>query len=344
MRHDKDITVLVADAGGTNVRVALGTVRGKQFSATARKDYRTAEFKSLTPVIEDFLQTSSSGSKIQALAVCGAGPVRSQKIVMSNADFSITLSDLESKFGLPTVIMNDFSAMTWGVLALNMEEEGNHVCIHGTPRNSGSKAPVVALGPGTGLGFGYAVYHGAIPCVFASEGGHTAIPAWDRRSGELAAFVQSKFPEGFDAEKVISGPGLAVLYEFIGTVNGRREEDPIAALPVKERPARITKLALEGNKNAVETIELFVSLLARFCAEAAAVFLPESIFITGGVCQKIKGLMSRELFSAHFSGAWAPALSPVLSDTPVFLAGDEDTGLQGLAYAAATHLFEGAKS
>ncbi len=323
--------IIVVDAGGTNIRVAGGFLENNRFTIVARKQYKTGDFTSINPVLKDFLHTEPI-SQPEIIALCGAGPVKHGCITMSNANFSLSQEAIQSEFNTNVLLMNDFSAMTWGVLEDFMHEQHQHELIHGKPQHNTN--PIVALGPGTGLGFGYAVFHDKEPLVFASEGGHTAIPVWDSTSAELALFTAERNPEGFDAEKLISGPGIALIYEFI--TKGSLHPD-VASLPARERPACITNLALNGNEDARSTIELFVALLARYCAESAALFLPQGIFITGGVCQKIKPLFNKKVFSEQFEAGWAPSLKPVLSTTPVYLAGTEDTALFGLAFASAIH-------
>lgn len=323
--------IIVVDAGGTNIRVAGGFVENARLTIIARKQYKTADFTSINPVLKDFLHTEPV-LKPEIIALCGAGPVKNRCITMSNANFSLSQDTIQHEFNTNVLLMNDFSAMTWGVLEDFIHEQHQHELIHGEAQRNTN--PIVALGPGTGLGFGYAVFHGNEPIVFASEGGHTAIPVWDSTSAELALFTANNNPEGFDVEKLISGPGIALIYEFI--TKGSLHPD-IASLAIKERPARITELAVSGNEHARKTIELFIALLAHYCAETAALFLPQGIFITGGVCQKIKPLFNKRVFREHFEASWAPSLKPVLSTTPVYLAGTEDTALYGLAFASAIH-------
>ncbi|HRS65622.1 MAG TPA: ROK family protein [Spirochaetia bacterium] len=330
MKTDKT-PIIVVDAGGTNIRVAGGFLENNRFTITARKHYKTAQYTTINPVLQEFLSENISW-KPEIIALCGAGPVKNNHITMSNADFSLSQHAIEHEFKTNVLLMNDFSAMTWGVLEDFLHGKHEHELIHGEPQRNTN--PIVALGPGTGLGFGFAVFNNNGPLVFASEGGHTAIPVWDSTSAALALFTAERNPEGFDVEKLISGSGIALIYEFI--TKGSLHPD-IASIPVKERPARITELAINGNDDARKTIDLFVALLARYCAESTAIFLPQGIFITGGVCQKIKPLFNKNIFSEHFKAGWAPSLQPVLSNTPIYLAGTEDTALFGLAFASAIH-------
>merc|ERR1719197_1503082 len=79
-------------------------------------------------------------------------------------------------------------------------------------------APIGCIGAGTGLGecFSTAVDTGAPYESYPSEGGHAE---WAPRSAlevELLEFMKAKFNQKHrvSVERVISGPGLATMYEF----------------------------------------------------------------------------------------------------------------------------------
>ena len=72
-------------------------------------------------------------------------------------------------------------------------------------------APMVVLGPGTGLGIACLVPGGDAPIVIASEGGHATLPATSRREDAILAHARERFGH-VSAERLISGPGLENLY------------------------------------------------------------------------------------------------------------------------------------
>ena len=114
-------------------------------------------------------------------------------------------------------LINDFVANGYGLLTLDESKEC--VTLQAAPKIAG--APIACVGAGTGLGecFSTAVESGAPYESYPSEGGHAE---WAPRSAlevELLEFMKSKFEQKHrvSVERVISGPGLATMYEFFAT-------------------------------------------------------------------------------------------------------------------------------
>ena len=80
------------------------------------------------------------------------------------------------------------------------------------------RAPMACVGAGTGLGecFLTADAAGNYTC-FPSEGGHVEFSPRDELSLDLFEFLKAKFSlkKRVSVERVVSGPGLGHMYEFM---------------------------------------------------------------------------------------------------------------------------------
>src|SRR6185295_17752458 len=94
---------------------------------------------------------------------------------------------------------------------------------------SAPDAPMVAIGPGTGLGLACHVPGARGAVVIASEGGHADLPAASDRQDAVIRILRERFGH-VSAERAISGPGLENLYQAIALIDG-------AAVPERQAAA-----------------------------------------------------------------------------------------------------------
>ncbi|KAI9909678.1 hypothetical protein PsorP6_015105 [Peronosclerospora sorghi] len=82
------------------------------------------------------------------------------------------------------------------------------------------KAPIASIGAGTALGECFLTpgNDGQYSC-FASEGGHTDFAPSDEIEIELYNEIKAKLGcrKRFSVDRIVSGPGLATIYEFLAT-------------------------------------------------------------------------------------------------------------------------------
>ena len=114
-------------------------------------------------------------------------------------------------------LVNDFVANGYGLLTLDHEKEC--VCLQRAPHVAG--APIACIGAGTGLGecFSTATEVGKEYDTYASEGGHAEFAPRNDLETELLTFLKKKFAQRnrVSVERVVSGTGLANVYEFLST-------------------------------------------------------------------------------------------------------------------------------
>ncbi len=138
-------------------------------------------------------------------------------------------------------------------------------------------------------------------------------------------------------ERVVSGPGIANIYEFL-CASGRYVEPPDfkEKLAASADPsALISQAALAGELEiCVKALDLFASI---YGAEAGNLALRAKaiagIYIGGGIAPKIQKKLNDGSFMRAFveKGRYQEFVSAI----PVYLVLNEKTALQGAAYHAA---------
>lgn len=231
--------LLTGDIGGTNSRMGL-------YSADSNiplmvKHYRNQDYLKgkedgifETMIIAPFLKQCwkecgladlGSADIITCLAV--AGPVRANTVSMSNLHNLIidgnAIANQKYCSQDPYVarikvckIINDFVAQGYGCLTLDPKEirELNP----GSYKNMDPMGPKVCVGAGTGLGECFLTpdVDGNYSC-FPSEGGHVEYAPRNDLEVNLWKYVKAKFgyENRISVERIVSGRGLANVYEFL---------------------------------------------------------------------------------------------------------------------------------
>ena len=149
---------------------------------------------------------------------------------------------------------------------------------------------------------------------------------------ELLAYLQKKYRH-VSCERVLSGPGIKNIYEFLRDEHKAEEpawlRDQIQAAP--DPPALISRLALEG-KAAIcdQALSIFVSVFGAETGNCALNFMSTGgIFIGGSIAAKILPKMQDRAFMESFLDKGR--MEPLLKDMPVKIVLNDDCGLIGAA-------------
>jgi glucokinase len=259
---------------------------------------------------------------------------------MTNAPWDIDGHELASRLGIPTRLINDFTAVSYGVLLLDPEDPEELLRLphpDGSDPRPGQGVKVI-LGAGTGLGMGFVVRVGDRVEAFPTEGGHVTLPVFDAESRALQAWLEARMDYVPGAEAAVSGSGIANIHEFLTT----RVAQPgplsqaILAAPAEARPALISEGAARDPLCA-QAMDLFVRLYARVAADAAATFMPAGgIYLAGGIAAKNAARFTEGgLFMETFSKSYREHIRNILAATPVMIVKDYAISLYGAANAAA---------
>ncbi|MFP4331276.1 MAG: glucokinase [Spirochaetaceae bacterium] len=344
IRHERqfDTITLSCDVGGTNTSIgAVGRV-GRRFELIDQLRLSTRDQTSLESPLRDGIDRfKSKVDYFDYLCVSGAGPVRENRCRLSNVSWEIDGDALSSSLGIPATVINDFTAISYGVPLLDVTDPGQITPIprSGDEKRSRSKGRRVyaVVGAGTGLGVGYLIGTKKRLEAFPSEGGHTLFGPFDGITREFYDYLTRRYGELLDTELFVSGQGIANLADFYRE-SGRLTGEAKRALDGVERvdvPARVADLAVE-DESARQIMEVFVSMYGKVAANVALTFLPtEGLYLAGGIASKNEGWFTKsDTFTRAFEGVYKNSLVDTLRQTPVYIIKDYAISLYGAAHAA----------
>jgi len=291
--------------------------------------FPSREHSELGEIVTQFMDESAARPEVACFGI--AGPVRNGRVETSNLPWVIEQSRLAKQIRLPdTLLINDLEATAWSLGALTA---GDLVPLN---RVSG---PVVGnqavIAPGTGLGEAGLFWDGSRHHVFASEGGHTDFAPQDDLQIDLLRFLEARFGH-VSYERILSGPGLVNVYEFLRE-SGRGKESPelAAALQKGDAAAAISRAALQGTDGLAEkALDVWISVFGAEAANLALkVMATGGLFLAGGISPKILAKLQGPLFLQSF--LQKGRLRPLVESIPVQVVTNEKAGLLGAARCAA---------
>jgi glucokinase len=320
--------ILAGDIGGTNTRLALFDRRNEGMALLRRQDYRNEDFTDLSAIVARFLEP---GARLDAACFGVAGLVIDGMCRLTNRDWTIDAAALGTLLGAPTQLVNDVAAIAAGVV--HLPEAGFASLQAGTRRWASGNIAVVAVG--TGLGQAAAFWDGMRHLPFATEAGHADFAPVEPIEFELAAFLHARHGGHASYERVLSGPGIAAIADFLVQASGFEAPAPLAALSSADRPAEIVRLATQtDNLLAQATMDIFLTVLAREAGNAALRFLAlGGVVLAGGIPPRLLALLRRPGFLDTFAGKGR--FTPLLRSLPLLVATDADIALLGAAYVGA---------
>jgi glucokinase len=321
--------ILAGDIGGTNARLAYFQGQNGHLRLISERVFPSREYNELGEIVSRFLEDSATRPEVACFGI--AGPVRNGRVETSNLPWVIEQSRLAKQIHLPaTLLINDLEANAWGIGALAPQDL---VPLNQVAPSVGNQA---VIAPGTGLGEAGLFWNGSQHQVFASEGGHTDFGPQGDLQIELLRFLSARY-EHVSYERVLSGPGLVNIYEFLCSKASVDEMAKISAQVAQgDAAAAISRAALSGaDPLSEQALDLWVSV---YGAEAGNLALKTmatgGIFLAGGISPKILPKLTGPLFMNAFLGKGR--LRPLLESMPVQVITNDKAGLLGAARCAAT--------
>jgi len=330
--------ILAGDVGGTNTRLALVEATSGELKIVAEKTFPSRERTSLEAAIAEFL--SLHKCKLSRASFGIAGPVRSGRCEATNLPWVVDSKTLAKRLGLKRVgLINDLEANAYGIAALQSKD---FVILNKGARNAkGNKAIISA---GTGLGEAGMYWDGQVHRPFPSEGGHADFAPRNHLEMELLDYLM-KLYRRVSYERLVSGPGLVNIYQFLRDT-GKGEEPPWLAEEMRHgEPAPIiSQHAMDGKSPlCLHALELFVSLYGAEAGNLALkIMATGGVYLGGGIAPKIVLNSNSKLKGSEFMNAFTAKgrMKPLLQDIPVRVIMNPKTALLGAARHAAFELGE----
>jgi glucokinase len=309
--------VLLADIGGTNARFAL--LAGGTVGTIAH--IPVSDYGSFREALTAYLGKLPKADTIGAAVLAVSGVVQNGRCALTNNPWVIDAADLRAAYGFSTVRMvNDFEAVAWALPCLSRDtllQVGGGQPVDG--------APLVALGPGTGLGVAVSIPLATGHLVLPSEGGHSTMAASSLREDAVIAYLRRRFGH-VSAERVLSGNGLENLHEALAAIDHVR-------LP-RRRSTEITQAGIEGScPTSRAAIDMFCAMLGTVAGNLALTLGARGgIFIGGGILRHVPEYFVSSPFRARFEdkGRFGKYLEPI----PAYLILDQHAAFVGLRVLA----------
>ena len=191
------------------------------------------------------------------------------------------------------------------------------------------------IAPGTGLGEAGLFWDGTRHHVFACEGGHADFGPQGDLQIELLRFLQARFGH-VSYERILSGPGLVNVYEFLRESGCGKESAEFAdALQNGDPAAAISRAALDGTQPLAEkALDLWIAVYGAEAGNLALkVMATGGLFLAGGISPKVLAKLTGPVFMQAFLAKGR--LRPLVEEIPVQVVTNEKAGLLGAARCAA---------
>jgi glucokinase len=170
----------------------------------------------------------------------------------------------------------------------------------------------------------------------AGEGGHQDLPARDADEWALREFAAARLGGRVSIERVVAGPGFALVYDFLvatgrGTIEPRMRERFAAG----DRNAAVSEAGVAGEDPTAErAVDMVVSLYGAAAGNLALVARATGgVFVAGGIAPKILPKLRSGAFLESLRDKGR--LRPFIEKIPVKVVLEPRTALLGAAAFAA---------
>ena len=344
--------ILAGDIGGTKINLALYDWDKGRVDPIREDTVWTADYESLEEVLTEFLEEQTESDSDETLeeiddssrksssterpltAACFGvpGPVLNNTCRATNIPWTIEGDKLAEFLHIPQVrLLNDLEATAHGLQILRPDEIEDLNPDAPSPPPDGTRALLAA---GTGLGESLILWTGKDYQICPSEGGHTDFAPNNDLEIELLRYLRTSYLH-VSYERVLSGPGLHLIYQFLRDTQKNEQTWFAEKLPTGDPATLIAEAGLEGKPDICKNaLQLFVSI---YGAEAGNIALKTlamgGVYIGGGIAPKILPALQNGTFMKAFlaKGRYKRLLGKI----PVRVILNPHTALLGAASAAA---------
>jgi glucokinase len=333
--------VLAGDVGGTKTNLALfGVGTGGSLEPRRTATFHSADFPGLEAVVAAFHGGGGAATVPVAAACFGiAGPViggpAGQRVATPNLAWEVDGALLSAAAAIPRVLLlNDLVATAYGIPELGPEER---VTLQDGDRpRSAAPGNRVLLAAGTGLGVAMLPWVDGDWRPVASEGGHVDFAPRSDDEIDLLRYLRARLGGRVSLERVLSGPGLVHLYEFLRD-SGRAAPCPEveAALAASADAGQVVGgHGLAGDDICSRALGLFAALYGATAGNLALLGTATAgVFLGGGIAPKILPRLQDGGFLAAYRDKGR--FRDYLEGIPVQVLRNDRTALLGAARQAA---------
>ena len=313
---------LLADIGATYARFCLEPQPG-------RFDYVTvlpcADYPGFVQVVQAYLASLPEGVRPRHAAVAIANPIEGDWVRMTNRDWAFSVEDAQRKLGLATLlVVNNFTA-----LAMSLPRVGPQGRQQVGGGESQLNGVIGLLGPGTGLGVSGLVPVGDRWATLATEGGHVSFAPGDERELRVLRHAWKTLPH-VSAERLVSGPGLEIIYQALS-------EGQAGAATFLSTADIVQKAIQKLDPWCVDAVECFCSMLGTVASNLALTLgATGGIYIGGGIVPRLGETFLRSGFRERFESKGR--FSGYVARIPTYVLTAENPAFHGVSSLLAEHV------
>ncbi len=341
----KNIINLIADIGGTNIRIALAgtkqslnedmlvdnisakSISSETIEVSEIATYQCKEFASLAEVLAHYIEQKALTDYSINACLAIACPVDDDFISMTNLPWQFSQAELKQKLRLNSLhLINDYTAIA---MAIPLLSDAQKVKVGGGDSVAGK--PISVCGPGTGLGvanlFPIASSTGTKWQCVSGEGGHIDFAAINHTEQQVFNFIQA-FKNRVSYEQLLSGFGLEQIYQALVFINqGKTINTESDKLSAKD----ITAKATQGQCDICQqTLTLFCDVLGSFAGNLALIMNSQGgVYIAGGIVPRFIDYLKNSNFRARFEAKGR--LAHITEQAPTYVITEQQPGLLGAA-------------
>ena len=329
---NNNLSILAADVGGTKTNIAQFVSQNGKMVLQLEETYTTNHHNSLTEIILDFIKKNNF-EKPDRISIGAAGPVVNGTCHTTNIKFKIDVTELSRDLQIDKVyLINDLEATAFGMT--EVDDEFMVTMRHGNPSIGGH---IAILAPGTGLGEACLFWDGKYLRPMPSEGGHSEFAPRTDVEFELVKFLQKTYGEIIVWERLVSGPAIYKIYEFLRDVKGYEEQAWLTQklAEAKDKSAVISETAMSGLcTTCVLAMEMLVDFMARRANNMVLNYKATGgLILAGGIPPRIYNFINKDKIEESFLKC--DEMEPLLAGIPIYLNLNSKTALYGAAYYGA---------
>ena len=317
--------VLAADIGGTKSNFAVFKKVDDEIVTVLEFQIESNRFNLFKDLLNE-VKSKIGENPVEAVCFGVAGPVIAGDCKTTNLPWDIKKDELATFFNTKKVkILNDLESTAYGMLYLSDDEFVN---LNKEAKKIDGNIAVIAAG--TGLGEAILYFDGESFNPIATEGGHTDFAPTTIQQDELLKWLRTKYTEHVSFERVLSGPGVSTIYDFLVQSNFAKEPKEIKELDKNsDKSAMISHCAFNNYDSlCLETLRLFSEI---YGAEAGNLALKSmslgGVYIGGGVAPKILPVIENGTFFESFINKGR--FGNMLKNIPIKLSLNQKTALIG---------------
>lgn len=318
--------ILAGDVGGTKTELAIFESTQPDV-AQFEMHFVNREQTSFEAMLQHFVQVAQQ--KVEHVCIAVAGTIFNGHCAMPNISWTLDETTIKNVLSANNVkLINDLEATAYGVMGLPADK---FVVINeGVAHPSGNLA-LIAAGTGLGEAILFKTSNGDYQ-VSASEGGHVDYAPHNALEFELLQYLWGKFGHA-SWERVVSGMGIATIYEFLNKINASAEPAQIQShiMSAADQGAAIFKAAQSGESPlSQQTIAIFVENYGAAAGNLALKALSTGgVYIGGGIAPKLQSYFTNGAFMQAFADKGR--FSALMKNMPVKLVLEPKTALLGAA-------------